>query len=291
MPAPAPVRSWLGRLQLAYGQRRECSVLVRSQHLGPLRVQRPFYPEANGCCHTYILHPPGGMAVGDRIDICAELEPDTSVLFTTPSAGKMYGTLKVDRDQQMPQCQQVKIHVADGASAEWLPQETIIFDGAQARLESEFYLHANAKLIAWDIVRLGRVASGEQFNSGSCYQKLRLFVDRRLHYHELNPMLAGSAKMSAQWGLQNKNTFATMIATVTLDRDQQDELVNKLEAFTNSDAENSCLWGVTQKDDLLIVRYMGNKILNCRAGLAMLWSAIRPVVLNKAAVMPRIWNT
>lgn len=187
----------------------------------------------------------------------------------------------------MPQRQRISLHVKNNAIAEWLPQETIVFDGAQARLDAEFHLQGSGKLIAWDIVRLGRAASGEQFKTGSCRQKLSLFIDGRLHYHELNPMYASSKKMQARWGLQAKNTLATMIATVKLSRDQQDELVELLKKYSHE----SCLWGLTQKDDLLIVRYLGNNILNCRNGLECLWAKLRPLMVDKCAVTPRIWNT
>lgn len=60
-------RSWLGRLTLNYELRKQRSTLVYSEHQGPLRVQRPFYPEADGCCHTYILHPPGGWLLVIRL--------------------------------------------------------------------------------------------------------------------------------------------------------------------------------------------------------------------------------
>jgi len=77
------------------------------------------------------------MAVGDRLAIGATLEANTSVLITTPSAGKMYGTKGVKNAASMPQVQDVQLTCGEGSMCEWLPQETIIFDAAQAKIDTK----------------------------------------------------------------------------------------------------------------------------------------------------------
>lgn len=280
-----PQREWLASIDLRYQNRPGKSALITATHTGPLRVQRPFYPEKDGTCHTYLLHPPGGMAVGDRLAIGATLEANTSVLITTPSAGKMYGTKGVKNAASMPQVQDVQLTCGEGSMCEWLPQETIIFDAAQAKIDTKIELADDAKFIGWDIIRLGRVASGEHFSSGYCHQNLRCYRDGKLIFRELNLLEASSKMMGSKWGLQNANTLATMLCTLELDRDQVDRLYELLTVDENS------AWGLTQKGSLFIARYLGTSILDCRAGLQTIWHFVRPLMAGKKACDPRIWNT
>ncbi len=54
--------------------------------------------------------------------------------------------------------------VDDGA-LEWLPQETIVFDGARARSTTQVELAGDARFLGWEIACLGRPANGEGFAS------------------------------------------------------------------------------------------------------------------------------
>ena len=60
-------KGWLAELSLRYEHRSSRTVIAARRHQGPLTVQKPFYPEG-AVCHTYVLHPPGGvLAVGPRL--------------------------------------------------------------------------------------------------------------------------------------------------------------------------------------------------------------------------------
>ena len=139
-------RNWKAELSLGYRERFGKTSLVDMAFKGPLRVQRSFYPEDH-VCHTYLLHPPGGMVSGDKLNIDISISAGSHALLTTPSAGKVYGADSAN----VAQSQMIRGEVVDGV-LEWLPQETILFDRANAQLTTRFDLDESSILGAWEMV-------------------------------------------------------------------------------------------------------------------------------------------
>ncbi|MBT6114447.1 MAG: urease accessory protein, partial [Porticoccaceae bacterium] len=131
IPEQKPRSGWLAELELDYAVRRDKTCLVRKKQRGPLTLQRPFYPEGD-ICHSYILHPPGGVVGGDTLEIKLQAAEHSHCLITTPGATKFY---KSKSDLVSHQTQ--KIRVAADAVVEWLPQQNIFFPGAQSVLKTE----------------------------------------------------------------------------------------------------------------------------------------------------------
>ncbi|MDX1636249.1 MAG: urease accessory protein UreD, partial [Marinobacter sp.] len=125
-------RRWAASLSLGFLARQEqgdtITRLTRRHHTGPLRVQRPFYPEGRtGCCHVYLLHPPGGLVSGDALTIEATVGEGAHALLTTPAAAKLY-----EADSHgVAWAQHTHLTVAKDAILEYLPQETLAFDGSR----------------------------------------------------------------------------------------------------------------------------------------------------------------
>ena len=139
-------------------------------------MQRPFYPEGPELAHSYILHPPGGLVSGDRLNIAIHTETGSRALITTPGAGRAYRA----RESHTRQQQRQQLYLADNASLEWLPMETIVYPGANLHSETDFHLSATSSLIAWDVICLGLPASQQAFDRGQFCQRTRVFQDGRL---------------------------------------------------------------------------------------------------------------
>src|SRR4051794_18255979 len=77
-----PAGRWSAALALRYALVKEKTVLMQRAHRGPLFVQRPFYPEGDAVCHTYLLHPPGGIVGGDALETRIDVESGGQVLLT-----------------------------------------------------------------------------------------------------------------------------------------------------------------------------------------------------------------
>ena len=100
--------AWKAHLSLGIVQTSARTVLKSRSHVGPLAVQRPFYPEGD-VCHVYILHPPGGVVGGDELAIHINAATGSHALVTTPAAGKFY------RSDGRTAKQSVNVKIAAGA--------------------------------------------------------------------------------------------------------------------------------------------------------------------------------
>src|ERR1700739_4096734 len=81
---------WHAERELAYARFGDCTRPVQRRHKGPLRVQKHLYAEGPEVCQHIIVHPPGGIAGGDRLDIRASGERDAWAQLTSPGAAKWY---------------------------------------------------------------------------------------------------------------------------------------------------------------------------------------------------------
>lgn len=255
-------------------------MLVHRAHEGPLRVQKPLYPEGESVCHVIVLHPPGGVANGDALSLTTHLGLGSHALLTTPGAGKWYRSASGWAHQQLA------FHVGAGACLEWLPQETIVFDGAYAHMSTAIDLAADARFLGWEVLCLGRRAAGETFRSGRLHLDSRLRLDGRLLWLERGQLAGGSPLLSSPAGLAGHGVSATLLAAAP----QLDPAL-LAECRRVMARETAARTGVTLLPGVLVARYLGDSAEAAREWLTGLWRVLRPALLGLAAQPPRIWNT
>ena len=279
-------RQWRARIDLGFEQRAQRTALPHILHEGPLRVQRPFYPEGP-VCHVYLLHPPGGLVSGDQLRIHADLAAASTALITTPSAGKIY---KGD-SCGVSQYQQVKLSLAAGSSLEWLPQETILYDGALGHSDTRVDLAADSRFIGWELICLGRPASQIRFQQGRFLQRMAIYRDGEPLLLEKQPLQADSPLATERWGLQGYPVVGNLYA-VGFDTEPV-ALIEQLRAeLAHSDApEHALRVAVTWRLGVLVVRLLGRDTEQARHCFTALWRQIRPPLLGRSAEIPRIWLT
>lgn len=285
---PEPT-GWRGRLGLRFERRGSRTVLADQTHVGPLLVQRPFYPEGERTCHVYVLHPPGGIVGGDRLRIEAAVGAGAEVLLTTPAAGKFYRSAG-------PEAEQVQsFRVAGGGCLEWLPQETIVYSAARAAQRTEVHLDAGARFIGWDIVCLGRPAAGESFLDGWYRSDLEIWREGRRLVTERARFGGAGDVLSAPWGLAGYPVTATLVAACdepgVIDAAGIDTAVIDIARKAGGPDEANALFGVSRLDGVLIARYLGFQGEAARRTLTRVWAALRETLLGKRAAIPRIWYT
>ncbi|CAI8887182.1 Urease accessory protein UreD [Pseudomonas sp. IT-93MI4] len=275
LPTALFTPSWHAELELAYARFGDCTRPVQRRHLGPLRVQKHLYAEGPEVCQHIIVHPPGGIAGGDRLNISARVEADAWAQITSPGAAKWYRAAG-------PAYQQLDLKVAAGATLEWLPQETIVYSAAQAELTTSIELEGDARLFYWDVVALGRPASGERFDLGHFQAHLDIRRDGRLLWHERQRITGGDGLLDSPIGLDGNPVFATLLVTGEIDA----ELLERCRSLGHEVRGD-----LTQLPGLLVARCLASEALLARAWLIDLWRLLRPALLGREAQPPRIWNT
>lgn len=273
-------RHWPAYLALGFDRTDEQTRLRHMEFRGPLRVQRPFYPE-QGLCHVYLLHPPGGLVSGDDLTIQIRCQPGSEALLTTPSAGKIY---RAD-SQGVVQKQQVEIEV-EQACCEWLPMETIVFDGAHGKLDTTVNLLGDARFIGMDVFCLGRPKSQLPFVSGSIEQRFAVYHQGRPLLLERQYLAADDPLLQASSGYAGHLVSGMLVAFGLKDVDTVLERLR--EAFP---AGQHATLSITCRLDVLVVRYLGDCSEQAQQQLRRCWQLIRPALLGREACIPRIWNT
>jgi urease accessory protein len=269
----AQIGGWEAALNLRFANRFNKTLLVQRNHTGPLTVQRPFYPEGD-VCHVYLLHPPGGIVGGDDLTININAETGSHALITTPAAGKFY------RSDGLWASQKVNIDITEDAVVEWLPQETIIYQGAQLKSTININLANSARFIGWEILSLGRPASGEGFDYGAVDLKWQIHCEQRPLF--LERLRLDKEAFAARWGLQGFSACGTFFAKTA--NKQTLAAVQKL-------VENEPYRGVTLIDDILICRALDARSDRLSTFFEQVWATIRPEVLQRQSRIPRIWLT
>jgi len=272
---------WQARLDLEYELRGAKTRLTHKRQRGPLALQRSFYPEGN-TCHSYLLHPPGGVVGGDSLQINVSAGAGAHSLLTAPGATKFYRCAP----QQIAR-QTQRISVADGGVVEWLPQPNIFFDGANATLATHIDIAPGARFIGWELHCFGRPASQEPFACGS--------VRSQTHVH-----LAGELRLLEQFNTHNDDALLTATGLRGLAmqgsfiaapcNDEHRRIVEQiLLSQVGEQYPHPC--GLTLVDEVLIVRALGQQAEPMLALFTRLWTELRGEWLHKTPCSPRIWAT
>jgi urease accessory protein len=269
---------WRAELSLTYAVRGETTILADNRHQGPLRVQRPLYPEG-AVCHTCILHPPGGVVGGDSLHVDVTVQAAANALITTPGATKFY------HSAGRPVLQRQLLTVHDG-TLEWLPQEAIAFPGAEAKLVTEVRLTGSARFIGWEVLCLGLPSQDKDFSPGRFDGRLALYRDGRpLFLDQLR--VRGEKDLASVVGLRHRPVSGCFLAAA-VSREMAEELRGLADYRSKQD---DGLTGLTLLGEVLIGRYLGSSTGAAREFFTELWTRLRPGLLGRPACPPRIWLT
>ncbi len=172
---PRTLRSQ-GAIDLSFRKPGAGFALGRTAQSGCLRLRLPRTEQPGERPCVTLINTAGGVAEGDRLDIRIAWDDEAVATATTQAAEKVYRALSEESRIAM------RLKVGRGADAEWLPQETILFDGARLRRDTKVLLEDGASFLGLESWVLGRKAMGETMRSGMIDDRLRIWRGGRLVY-------------------------------------------------------------------------------------------------------------
>jgi urease accessory protein len=278
-------QGWQAQLELSFERGSARTELTHRRHEGPLLVQKPFYPEREfdldgrlgNPCHVCLIHPPGGVASGDRLRLDVSLQAGSHALLTTPAAGKFY------RRGAAGEALVTQTFAVEQGVFEWLPQENIFYPNAAVELRSVVRLSSAARFIGWEIGCLGLPARGQSLEHGQLRLGFELWNDGRPLL--LERLMIESGCLAPRWGMAARAAFGTALFFPSTRREL--ELANDCIATSGADLTIAC----TLVDDVLVCRAQGHRADLLKHAFVGLWRALRPALLGREAVDPRIWST
>ncbi|MCS6877161.1 MAG: urease accessory protein UreD [Geminicoccaceae bacterium] len=195
-----------GRLVLEVGLRDGRSALLVHRESGCAKARFP-QPARPGVLEAVLLNTAGGITGGDRIHQELRVREGAALLAAGQAAEKIYRSTGADAEVV------TRLEVSRASALFWLPQETILFDGARLVRELAVELSRDARLLLVEAVVLGRTARGEEVLRGRLVDRrvlrvggVPLFVDPL----RLEGPIAELARRPAL--LDGARAFATLLA-------------------------------------------------------------------------------
>lgn len=251
--------------------------------MGSLRALASHYPEQKAVCHQVLVHPPGGLVGGDTLDIDAELGPGAHALITTPGAGRFY------RSNAATATQTLRAQLAPGARLEWLPQETLVYDGCLGENRSRFELAAGAELISADVLALGLPSADAAFSSGRFTQHIELpgvWLERGV-------IAAGDRALRlSRSGLNGHGALGTLLfaAGSPIAPARRDRLLESARLLAAQ--ASTLLAGATAPNaQVVVLRVLGQRTEPITSLLRAVWAQWRQQAWSLPVCVPRVWAT
>lgn len=236
--------------------------------------------EPDETLQSVLLTTSGGLTGGDRTRIAVTVGTNARATVTTQAAEKIYRALPGTGDAVV----EVDMRVADGAWAEWLAQETIVFEGSRLRRLFSAEVSSRGRLLAVESIVFGRTAMGESFQSGMLHDAWRVRCGRKLIWADALHLDGNVAELrAAPFGFGTSVACATVLY-VGADAPRQLDEVRRL---LSSSSPNS---GATLLDGIVLARIMADDAAELRKTVMKLIAGIRQAAVSLPARLPRVWH-
>lgn len=162
-----------GAVRLGIKKRDGRSVLASLHQRGSLKL---LFPRGSGDALTgVLLNTAGGVTGGDRFSVAAEADAGCHLVLTTQAAERAYRaqpgeTGRID----------TRIVLGTGSRLDWLPQETLLYDGAALSRRLRVEMASDARALLVEPVILGRAAMGETVRDLAFHDRIEITCDGKL---------------------------------------------------------------------------------------------------------------
>ncbi len=285
-PAPLPASaevvalrriSVAGEAVLAVRAQAGVTRLADLHQRDPLSLRLP-QPGRGDIFEASLITTSGGIVGGDRLNVAIAAGEGARLRVYPQAAEKVYRSLGTDSRIA------VVLKAEAGAWLEWLPQETILFDGARLRRDTAVDLEQGAQVLAGEFLVFGRRASGESLSHGLIHDGWRLRRGGRLIWadalHAEGDLAAPLASIACLGGV---TAYASLIYAA-------DDAPAKLAALRALLSERvGVRAALTAVNGLVIGRFLG-EARAVRDSYGAFWAAARSELAGLPAALPRLWH-
>lgn len=267
-----------GKADVVFACRQGRTALASLFQHDPLRVLFPTPPlgELTG---AVLVTTSGGLVGGDEIAVRIAAGDGTAVLASPQAAEKVYRSAGADCRIDM------RLEAGPDAWLEWLPQETIVFDGARLRRRTVIEAAPGARVLAGEMLALGRAAMGERLSAGLLRDSWEVRKDGRLRWADMLHLDKGVAGVLAHpAGLGG----AVACATAVYVADDAGARLNAARALLE-DAADGVLNAATVVNGVLVARWIAREGAALRRAYGSFWAGFRREVAELPARLPRLW--
>jgi urease accessory protein len=271
-----------GAAEIGFAQRNGATRLVHLYERDPLRVLFPM-PEAGEPPQAAIVTTSGGLVAGDIIDIAVRVDDGAAAHVTASAAEKIYRSLGPTTEITQ------SLTIGDGAAIEFLPPETILFDGARLRRNTTVDLAATAAFLGGDIVIFGRRARGERFTRGLLHEVWEVRRGGSLVWGDALHLDGDIAVIIDDPACFDSAAGFAMLLLAPAARDAQ-HFIAGARAAQAATAAPGLSAGATVLGGLLVARWLANDVMLLRRAYADLACHLRAEAMGLPRHMPRIWH-
>jgi urease accessory protein len=271
-----------GVAELRFARRDNATRLTHLYQHEPLRVLFPA-PEVGDIPLAVLLTTSGGLVAGDRLAISVRVEDGAAAHVTAAAAEKIYRSTGATTA--------VKQHLTagEGAWLEYLPPETILFDGARLRRETRIELVPGAGFLGGGILVFGRHARGERLTHGLVNERWEVWREGALVWGDALHLDGDIAATIA-----DPACFAGAAACATLilapPADNPSTFLDNARAVQAGSAVAGLQAGATIVGGLLIARWLGQDALTLRRAYGDLACHLRQAAMGLPPRLPRLWH-
>jgi urease accessory protein len=269
LAAPPLLERMEGAARIAFKRRSAATTLDRLHQSGALKVRFPHRPAENPP-EAVLINTAGGLTGGDRLSVDMQLDAGCTAVATTQACEKIYRASAGSAEIR------TTLRLGAGARLDWLPQETILFDGARLSRRLDADLDGGAALLVVEATIFGRAARGEQVRSGLFADRWRIRRQGRLVFADDTRLdWAISDLLSRPAVLAGAGAMATVLLVA-------EEPERYRDAARDIIGENG---GVSAWDGKLLTRVTAPDGASLRRVLIPLVAALRD-----GAPLPKLWR-
>jgi urease accessory protein len=229
------------------------------------------FPRASNPCEAAIVNTGGGVAGGDSYSISLALGDGAQVEASTPSAERIY------RSHGPAASIATRLALRPGARLFWLPQETLVFEGARLERRLEVDTSGDAEFLIAETLVFGRLAMGETQIDASVRDSWRVRRDGQLVFADETRLDHAGATLDRQAVGAGSRAIATIVASSRNVEARLPDLRAALEA-AGSDLES----GASAFDGLIVARLLAASFDQLRMGLVA-------SIIALGGRKPRLW--